>query len=152
MHDRLKVAFAEAASLLEAGDRDGHLEAAYSARSILLEMVKAVRSEPGNESLPFRPVYHYIVNIAFDELTQPISTVEDRRQVELTVYLPPGRPPGRRSHARQCVIDDIRQSPGLADSQIVDRAIRYGAWRYGVSDDPGDRQRRIKRLRDDASK
>lgn len=152
LNERLKRAFAEASGHDPIGDRERHLAAAYEARSTILEMIALVRAEPGNEHLPMRPLYHYIINRAFHELTEPLATEEERQQVELTVYLPPGRPPGRKSYARQRVIDDLRAHPGLADSQVADRAIKYGAWEYGHSDAPADRRRRINRLRRDAAK
>jgi hypothetical protein len=143
--------FAIAAGIDPAHAAAKHRAAARPASGAVWRMVHAVRAQPGNANLPERAVYHYILNRMFADLTAPIASEEARRQVYLSVYLPPGRPPSRRSPPRDALIEEIRARPEMADYLIKDRAVRLGVWTVKLSDDPAAVRRRIKRLREDAA-
>lgn len=114
-------------------------------------MVRAVGAEPANANLPERSVFNYIVDRMFADLTGPIATEDERRQAYLPVHLQAGRPPTRRSHGRQTLIDEIRGRPDMPDYLIKDRALILGVWTPDQANDDRNVQRRIRRLRKDAA-
>ncbi len=134
-----------------AGDRDGHEVAALEARGAAMRIVDAVLAEPGNATLPRRPIYHYIINVAFYELAGPIATRQQLKEVELTVLLRAGRPPTRRPRARQRLIEELTARPTMLDWRLEARARELGVWTADQADDTASRRRRIKRLRGDAA-
>jgi hypothetical protein len=127
-------------------------DAALLASMVVWRMVEAVRAEPGNKKLPERAVFNYILDHVFADLTAPIASEEQRRHIYLPVHLPPGRPPTRRSRAREALIEEIHARPHMADYLIKDRALSLGVWSGNLSDDAAAVRRRIKRLREDAAK
>jgi hypothetical protein len=149
--EELKHLFAVASGLHGVASGEEHEAAAAEARVAAFRIVDAIRAEPGNATLPTRPIFHYVVNIAFFDLTGPISTVEQRKQVELTVYFPAGRPPARLSKGRQMVVDELRRRPDMHDWEVADRALKHGAWTSDQANDARSRARRITRLRRDAA-
>lgn len=134
-----------------AGDRDGHEAAALEARTAAMRVVDAVLAEPGNATLPRRPIYQYVLNVAFNELAGPIATEHQLKEVELAVVLPAGRPPTRRPRARQRLLEELRARPTMLDWRLEARARELGVWTADQADDTASRRRRIKRLRADAA-
>jgi hypothetical protein len=143
--------FAVAAGIDHWSDPVRHQAAALPASIAVWRIVEAVRTAPVNSKLPERPIYNYIVDLLFADLTGPIATEEERRQVYLPVVLPPGRPPTSRSPERQALIEQIRARPDIPDYVIKDRAVRLGVWRFDHADDAVNVRRRIRRLRKDAA-
>jgi hypothetical protein len=143
--------FAVAAGIDHWADPVRHQAAALPAAIAVWRMVEAVRAEPANANLPERSVFNYIVDLIYADLTASLATEEERRQVYLPVHLPPGRPPTRRSRARQDLIDEIRARPDMPDYRIKDRALMLGLWTAGQANDDRNVQRRIRRLREDAA-
>ena len=143
--------FAMAAGIDAFADPVGNQAAALPGSIALLRIVEAVRAAPGNAALPERAVYNYVLNLAYADLTAQIATEADRRQVYLPVYLQAGRPPMRRSKARQALIDEIRMRPEMHDYRIKDRAVSLGVWTADQAGDAPNVQRRINRLRRDAA-
>jgi hypothetical protein len=149
--DEAKLHFALAAGIDHAAEPERHRRAAEPAAAALWRVVAIVRSDPGNAKLPSDAVYHHVLNRAYAELTAPVATEEQRRQHYLSVYLPAGRPPTRRSRARQRLLDEIRARPDMPDYLIKDRAARLGVWAVDQADDLASVSRRIRRLRRDAT-
>lgn len=149
--DVAKRHFALAAAIDHWADPVGHQEAALPASVAVWRIVEAVRADPANSRLPERPIYNYVVDRLFADLTGPIATEAERRQVYLPVVLSAGRPPTSRSRPRQQLIDEIRARPDMPDYRIKDRALSLGVWKFDHADDPANVRRRIRRLRDDAA-
>ena len=136
------------------GDADpvSHRAAAKPAADAIKEIVAVVRSEPANASLPPPAIKHYVINRAYAELTAPIASEDQRRQHYLAVYLPPGRPPTRRPRQRALLLDELRRRPDMSDTLLKDRAITLRVWTPDQADDPRSVSRRLRRLREDATK
>jgi len=64
---------------------------------------------------------------------------------------PAGRPPTRRPRARQRLIEELKARPDMPDYLIADRGLQLGVWTSDQAQDPANRQRRIKRIREDAA-
>jgi hypothetical protein len=143
--------FALAAGIDHWADPTGHQAAAIPASIAVWRIVEAVRAGPANSKLPERPIYNYIVDRLYADLTSSIATETERRQVYLPVVLSPGRPPTSRSTKRQQLIDEIRARPDMADYRIKDRAVSLGVWTFDQADDRANVRRRIRRLRNDAT-
>jgi hypothetical protein len=143
--------FAIAAGMDSVREPARHQAAAFPARDAILRMVDAVRTQPGNTRLPKRAVFNYILDRIFADLTAPIATEGQRRNIYLPVYLPAGRPPARRSRPRAVLIEEIRARPDMPDYRVKDRAVSLGVWTSDLSDDAAAVQRRIKRLREAAA-
>jgi hypothetical protein len=143
--------FAIAAGIDPVLEPSRHQAAAFPARDAIWRTVDAVRTQPGNTRLPERAVFNYILDRIFADLTAPIASEEQRRNIYLPVYLPPGRPPARRSRPRETLIEEIRARPDMPDYRVKDRAVSLGVWTSDLSDDAAAVQRRIKRLREAAA-
>jgi hypothetical protein len=148
----VKHLFAVATGVDHVNDRDAHWRASEAAGRVGWQIVDFIQAWPGMASLRRQPLYHYVLNRAFEELTEPIASNEDRREVELAVYFRAGRPPGARPKARQLLIDEIRDRPDMPDWRIADRAALLGVWAPDQADDRANVKRRIRRLRLDATK
>jgi hypothetical protein len=129
-----------------------HRAAAQPAVAAVNEIVTIVQSDPANARLPASAIGHYIINRAYAELTAPIASEDQRRQHYLAVFLPPGRPPTRRPRQRALLLDELRRRPGMSDTLLKDRAISLGVWTFDQANDPRNIARRLRRLRDDATK
>jgi hypothetical protein len=146
-----KDQFALAAAIDHWSDPVRHQEAALPASVAIWRIVEAVRAAPANSKLPERAIYNYILNLLFADLTGPVATEGERRQVYQPVSLLPGRPPLSRSSGRQELIEEIRARPDMADYLVQDRAANLGVWPFDPADDPTNVKRRIRRLRRDAA-
>jgi hypothetical protein len=111
-----------------------------------------VRAEPSNATLPEEAIYRYIANVAHEELLGKRAKDDDINLMELVVRLPAGRPPTRRPRQRKKLIAEVRARPDMPDWRILDRGHELGVWTTDQADDPLNKRRRIKRIRDDASK
>jgi len=144
--------FAVASGIDHVEELERHWSASLPAGAALWRVVDLVTREPENANLPRDSVYHYVVNRAYAELTAPIATESQRRQHYLSVYLPAGRSATRSNLARQALVGEIRARPEMPDYMVADRAIQLGVWMPGQADDPANVKRRIRRLRQDATK
>ena len=149
--EEFKRLFGLAAERLNAGDHEGHLRTALDARVVALRIATAVRAEPANATLPEEPVYRYLTNVAQQELLEERAKNDDIKLMELGVRFPAGRPPMRRSRARQELIEELKARPDMPDYLIEDRGLQLGAWTSDQANDRASRRRRIKRVREDAA-
>jgi hypothetical protein len=149
--EEFKRLFGLAADHVDAGDAEAHLAAAFQAKAVALRIVAAVRAEPGNATLPDRAIYRYVANVAHQELLGEQAKDDDIILMELGVSLPAGRPPMRRPRARQRLIEELKARPDMPDYRIADRGLQLGVWTSDQAQDPANRQRRIKRIREDAA-
>lgn len=143
--------FGLAADRQGTGDDEGHLAAASQAREVALRIAAAVRAAPGNATLPEEAVYRYVANVAHQELLGERAKEDDIKLMELGVRLPAGRPPTRRPRARQRLIEEVKARPDMPDYRIVDLGLQLGVWTSDQAQDPANRRKRIKRLREDAA-
>lgn len=146
-----KHQFAVAAGIDHVVEVARHQAAALPARDTIWEIVRAVRANPANATLPERAIYNYVLNRIYADLTGPIATEDERRHVYQPVNLPPGRPPTRRSGARETLINELRTRPDMPEWRVKDRAGTLDVWNETVSDEPDAVRRRVKRLREDAA-
>jgi hypothetical protein len=144
--------FAVASGIDHVQEPQRHQRASLPVAAALWRVVDLVTREPENANLPRDSVYHYVVNRAYAELTAPIATESQRRHHYLSVHLPAGRPPARTNLARQELVDEIRARPEMPDYLVADRATLLGVWKLGQANDPANVKRRIRRLRQDATK
>jgi hypothetical protein len=144
--------FAVASGIDHAQEPERHQGASLPAAVALWRVVDLVTREPENANLPRDSVYHYVVNRAYAELTAPFATESQRRHHYLSVHLPAGRPPTRTNLARQTLVNEIRARPEMPNYKVMDRAIQLGVWMPDQADDPANVKRRIRRLRQDATK
>ena len=116
-----------------------------------MRIVAAVRAAPVNATLPEGAIYRYVANVAHQELLGEQAKDDDIILMELGVSLPAGRPPMRRPRARQRLIEELKARPDMPDYLIADRGLQLGVWTSDQAQDPANRQRRIKRIREDAA-
>jgi hypothetical protein len=133
------------------GDVDGQLAAGFEANAVAIHIAAAVQAEPGNQSLPERQLVRYITNVAHHELLGDMAKRDEIVLSDLLVRFPAGRPPTRRTDARQVLIDELTSRPSMTDDAIELRAFWLGVWTFDQADDKASRRKRIARLRRDAT-
>jgi hypothetical protein len=150
--EEARLHFAVASAIDPVHEPVRHQRAALPAATTLWRVVDLVTLEPENAKLSRDSVYHYVINRTYAELTAPVATESQRRHHYLSVYLSPGRPPARTNLARQALVEEIRARPEMPDYLVEDRARALGVWTRDQADDPANVKRRIRRLRQDATK
>jgi hypothetical protein len=150
--DEFKRLLGLAADRLGAGDLAGHQEAALEAVALGNDIASAIRSQTGI-TLSDKELGKLLVNVAYDEMLTGVLAghyVVPAFDVQLSA----GRPAGRRSIARQAVLDAVAASPGMTDEDIarLGREFDPQRWPPEREDDYDSRRRRMARIRRDAAK
>lgn len=149
--EEFKRLFGLAADRFGAGDIDGQLAAAVEANAVVVRIAAVIGAEPANQSLPQRQLARYVMNVAHHELLGDMAERDEIVLSDLLVKFPAGRPPTRRSTARQTLIDEMKIRPAMTDTEVEKRAALLGVWTWDQARDQASRRKRIARIRRDAA-